>query len=258
MRIVRFEGIREAGPVRFGELDGQIIYEVDGQPYAAAQRTGRHYERQAVRLRTPVVPSKIIGIGLNYRDHAAEHHVELPPVPLMLFKAPSALIGPQEPILLPRGVGRIDLEGELVVVIGRRARRIPADKAADYILGYTCGNDVSARDVQKQDRMWPARSKSFDTFAPVGPWIETGVKPEILRLRTLVNGQARQDCSTAEMVFNVFEVVSFLSQVLTLEPGDCIFTGTPSGVSEIQPGDRVEIEIEEIGTLVNPVQAATT
>jgi 2-keto-4-pentenoate hydratase/2-oxohepta-3-ene-1,7-dioic acid hydratase in catechol pathway len=257
MRIVRFEAIDGTRPVRFGELDGQTIHELDEAPYAGGKRTGRRYERQAVRLRTPVVPSKIIGIGLNYRDHAVEHHVELPPVPLMFFKAPSALIGPEEDILLPQGVGRIDLEGELVVVLGRRARRIPADKAVNYILGYTCGNDVSARDVQKQDRMWPARSKSFDAFAPVGPWIETGVNPEKLRLRTLVNGQVRQDCSTAEMVFNVFEVVSFLSHVLTLEPGDCIFTGTPSGVSEIQPGDRVEIEIEGIGTLVNPVRAAT-
>jgi 2-keto-4-pentenoate hydratase/2-oxohepta-3-ene-1,7-dioic acid hydratase in catechol pathway len=256
MRIVRFEPVDGTGLLRFGELDGEMIHELDGAPFAGTKRTGRRYERPTVRLRTPVVPSKIIGIGLNYRDHAAEHHVDLPPVPLMLFKAPSALIGPEEPIFLPQGIGRIDLEGELVVVIGRRARHISADEAADYILGYTCGNDVSARDVQKQDRMWPARSKSFDTFAPVGPWIETEVNPEKLRLRTLVNGQVRQDCSTSEMVFNVVEVVSFLSQVLTLEPGDCIFTGTPSGVSEIQPGDRVEIEIERIGTLVNPVRAA--
>lgn len=256
MRVVRFEALDAPGAPRFGVLDGETIHELDGAPYAGGKRTGRRYERQAVRLRTPVAPSKIIGIGLNYRDHAIEHHVELPPVPLMLFKAPSALIGPEEDILLPQGIGRIDLEGELVAVIGRRARHIPADRATDYILGFTCGNDVSARDVQKQDRMWPARSKSFDTFAPVGPWIETEVNPAKLRLRTLVNGQVRQDCSTAEMVFNVYHVVSFLSRVLTLEPGDCIFTGTPSGVSEIQPGDRVEIEIEGIGTLVNPVRAA--
>lgn len=203
-----------------------------------------------------MAPSKIIGIGLNYKDHAIEHHVELPTVPLMLFKAPSALIGPEESIILPKAMGRLDLEGELVVVLGRRARHISPQQAAGHIHGYTCGNDVSARDVQKQDRMWPARSKSFDTFAPVGPWIDSAVNPEKLRLRTRVNGQVRQDSTTADMVFNVFEVVSFLSHVLTLEPGDCIFTGTPSGVSEIQPGDRVEVEIEGIGSLVNDVRAA--
>lgn len=253
MRIIRFE---EAGRVRFGDLEGDMIYELDGEPYAAARRTGRCYERRQVRLRTPVAPSKIIGIGLNYRDHAAEHHTELPAEPLMFFKAPSALIGPEDSILLPDRIGMVDLEGELVVVLGRRARRISPQEAADHVLGCTCGNDVSARDVQKRDRMWPARSKSFDTFAPVGPWIESEVDPGKLRLRTRINGQVRQDGTTADMVFGAFELVSFLSHVLTLEPGDCIFTGTPAGVSPINPGDRIEVEIEGIGTLANDVLPA--
>jgi 2-keto-4-pentenoate hydratase/2-oxohepta-3-ene-1,7-dioic acid hydratase in catechol pathway len=237
-------------------LDGDTIHELDGEPYAAVRRSGRRYERPAVRLRTPVVPSKVIGIGLNYRDHAVEHHVELPTEPLMFFKAPSALIGPEESIILPDGIGTVDLEGELVVVLRRPARHITPLEAADYILGCTCGNDVSARDVQKRDRMWPARSKSFDTFAPVGPWIESEVDPGKLRLRTRINGQVRQDGTTADMVFGAFELVSFLSHVLTLEPGDCIFTGTPAGVSPINPGDRIEVEIEGIGTLANDVRPA--
>lgn len=252
MRILRFE---EAGRVRFGELDGDTIHELDGEPYAAVRRTGRRYGRPAVRLRTPVVPSKVIGIGLNYRDHAIEHHVELPTEPLMFFKAPSALIGPEESIILPDGIGTEVLEGELVVVLRRPARHITPHEAADYILGYTCGNDVSARDIQKRDRMWPARSKSFDTFAPVGPWIESEVDPGKLRLRTRINGQVRQDGTTADMVFGAFDLVSFLSHVVTLEPGDCIFTGTPAGVSPIKSGDRIEVEIEGIGTLVNTVRS---
>lgn len=253
MRIVRFEA---DGRTQFGELEGEVIHELDGEPYAAVRRTGRSVPRHAVRLRCPVVPSKVIGIGLNYRDHAVEHHAELPKEPLMFLKAPSALIGPEDSIVLPAGIGTVDLEGELVVVVGRRARCIRSDEAPRYILGYACGNDVSARDVQKRDRMWPARSKSFDTFAPVGPWIDTAIAPEALRLRSRINGKVRQDGTTADMVFGPFELVSFLSHVVTLEAGDCIFTGTPAGVTPIVPDDRVEIEIDGIGILANPVCAA--
>ena len=252
MRIVRFD---EAGRTPFGELDGEVIHELDGEPYAAVRRTGRSVPRQAVRLRCPVVPSKVIGIGLNYRDHAVEHHTELPKEPLMFLKAPSALVGPEDSIMLPAGIGTVDLEGELVVVVGRRARRIRPDEAPRYILGYSCGNDVSARDVQKRDRMWPARSKSFDTFAPVGPWIETALDPRALRLRSRINGVVRQEGTTGDMVFGAFDLLSFLSHVVTLEAGDCIFTGTPAGVSPIAPGDRIEIEIDDIGVLANPVCA---
>jgi 2-keto-4-pentenoate hydratase/2-oxohepta-3-ene-1,7-dioic acid hydratase in catechol pathway len=252
VRIVRFEA---DGRTQFGELEGEVIHELDGEPYAAVRRTGRSVPRHAVRLRCPVVPSKVIGIGLNYRDHAVEHHAELPKEPLMFLKAPSALIGPEDSIVLPAGIGTVDLEGELVVVVGRRARCIRSDEAPRYILGYACGNDVSARDVQKRDRMWPARSKSFDTFAPVGPWIETGVAPGTLRLRSRINGVVRQNGTTKDMVFDAFDLLSFLSHVVTLEAGDCIFTGTPAGVSPIAPGDRVEVEIDGIGILANPVRA---
>lgn len=252
MRIVRFE---EDGRTQFGELDGEVIHELDGEPYTTVHRTGRSVSRHAVRLRCPVVPSKVIGIGLNYRDHAVEHHTDLPKEPLMFLKAPSALVGPEDNIVLPAGIGTVDVEGELVVVVGRRARRIRADEAPRYILGYLCGNDVSARDIQKRDRMWPARSKSFDTFAPVGPWIETTVDPGKLQLRTRINGQVRQNGNTADMVFGAFDLVSFLSHVMTLEHGDCIFTGTPAGVSPIAPGDRIEIDIDGIGVLANPVCA---
>lgn len=252
MRIVRFE---EDGRTQFGELDGEVIHELDGEPYTTVHRTGRSASRHAVRLRCPVVPSKVIGIGLNFRDHAVEHHTDLPKEPLMFLKAPSALVGPEDKIVLPAGIGTVDLEGELVVVVGRRARRIRTDEAPRYILGYTCGNDVSARDVQKRDRMWPARSKSFDTFAPVGPWIETAVSPVALRLRSRINGKVRQDGTTTDMVFGAFELLSFLSNVVTLEAGDCIFTGTPAGVSPIAPGDRIEVEIDGVGILTNLVCA---
>lgn len=253
MRIARFE---VDGRTQFGELDGEMIHELAGEPYAAGRRAGRSFPRHAVRLRCPVVPSKVIGIGLNYRDHAVEHHTELPTEPLMFFKAPSALIGTEEGIMLPVGIGTVDLEAELVVVVGRRARRIRPDEAARYIMGYTCGNDVSARDVQKRDRMWPARSKSFDTFAPVGPWIETELDPGALRLRSRINGVVRQEGTTGDMVFDAFELLSFLSHVVTLEAGDCVFTGTPAGVSPIAPGDRIEVEIDGIGVLANPVYSA--
>ena len=253
MRIVRFE---EDGRTQFGVLDGDVVHELGGEPYALVRRSGRSIAQRAVRLRCPVAPSKIIGIGLNYRDHAVEHHAELPKEPLMFFKAPSALVGPEDRIVLPTGIGTVDLEGELVVVVGRQARRIRPDEAPHYILGYTCGNDVSARDVQKRDRMWPARSKSFDTFAPVGPWIETALDPRALRLRSRINGVVRQEGTTGEMVFDAFELVRFLSHVVTLEPGDCIFTGTPAGVSPIASGDHIEVEIEGIGVLANPVCTA--
>ncbi len=201
----------------------------------------------------PVLPSKIIAIGLNYRAHAAEFDKELPEEPMLIMKPPSSVIGQGEAIVYPTHMSRrVDYEGELAVVIGRRAKDVAEEEAHHYILGYTCFNDVTARDLQKKDIQY-ARAKGFDTFAPMGPWIETEIDPEDVMVETCLNGERRQHTSTSDMIFPVRRLVSFVSQVMTLLPGDVIATGTPSGVGKIKPGDRIEVKIEGIGTLVNTV-----
>ena len=199
-------------------------------------------------------PSKIIGIGVNYRAHALEMGKGLPSEPLMFLKPPSSLIRDGEPISRPEGYERVDFEGELGVVIKQRTYRISREKALDAVLGYTCVNDVTVRDLQKKDGQW-ARAKGFDSFCPVGPRIVAGLDPKHLRLITRVNGNVRQDSSTADMIHDVAAVISFCSQYMTLEAGDLITTGTPAGVGNLDPGDVVEIEIEGIGILSNPVIA---
>ena len=201
-----------------------------------------------------LVPSKIIGIGVNYRAHAVEMGKGLPEEPLMFLKPPSALIGDGAAIERPPGYERVDFEGELGVVIGQRARRISRDRALAHVLGFVCVNDVSVRDLQKKDGQW-ARAKGFDTFCPVGPRIVPGLDPSALRISTRVNGVVRQDSSTADLIFDVPTLVAFCSEHMTLEPGDVISTGTPAGVGNLSPGDVVEIEIEGIGVLRNPVIA---
>ncbi|RUM89354.1 MAG: hypothetical protein DSZ24_01420 [Thermodesulfatator sp.] len=206
-----------------------------------------------VRLLPPTVPTKIVAVGLNYRDHAQELGLDIPQEPLIFLKPPSALIGPEDRILLPPGVGRVDYEAELAVVIGKRARRISPEEAREHILGYTCFNDVTARDLQKKDGQW-TRAKSFDTFAPLGPWIETELDPSCLRVRAYLNGEVVQNSSTDQLIFPVPQLVSFISQVMTLHPGDVIATGTPPGVGPLSPGDVIEIEVEGVGRLVNFVE----
>jgi 2-keto-4-pentenoate hydratase/2-oxohepta-3-ene-1,7-dioic acid hydratase in catechol pathway len=201
-----------------------------------------------------LVPSKIIGIGVNYRAHAVEMGKGLPEEPLMFLKPRSALIANNEAIERPAGYERVDYEGELGVVIGQRARRIARDHALDYVLGYTCINDMTVRDLQKRDGQW-IRAKGFDTFCPLGPRIVAGLDPRNLAIKTRVNGVVRQDSTTADLIFDVATLIAFCSQHMTLEPGDVISTGTPSGVGNLVPGDEVEIEIEGIGVLKNPVIA---
>ena len=197
-------------------------------------------------------PSKIIGIGLNYRAHAAEMKKALPEAPLLFMKPPSALIGPGEAIVRPRGPARVDFEGELCVVIGTRARRVPRERALEHVAGYTIMNDVSVRDYQKSDVQY-TRAKGFDTFAPCGPRVVPGLDPSNLTIETRVNGEIRQSSSTSDMIFDVPTLIAFVSRVMTLEPGDLITTGTPSGVGPIMPGDTIRIEIPPIGVLENPV-----
>jgi len=201
-----------------------------------------------------LVPSKIIGIGVNYRAHAVEMGKGLPEEPLMFLKPSSALISDGGQIQRPSGYERVDYEGELGVVIGQRARGVTREQALDVVMGFTCINDVSVRDLQKKDGQW-TRAKGFDTFCPLGPRIVAGLDPSKLRISTRVNGQVRQDSSTADLIFGVPEIVAFVSSHMTLEPGDVISTGTPSGVGNLSVGDEVEVEIEGIGILKNTVIA---
>jgi 2-keto-4-pentenoate hydratase/2-oxohepta-3-ene-1,7-dioic acid hydratase in catechol pathway len=201
-----------------------------------------------------LVPSKIIGIGLNYRAHAAEMGKALPEEPLMFFKPRSAMIANGESIERPSGYERVDFEGELAIVIGQRARRVPRERALEVVLGYTIVNDVSVRDLQKRDIQY-TRAKGFDTFCPIGPRIVAGLDPSRLALVTRLNGAVKQDSSTSDLIFDVPTLIAFCSTYMTLEPGDVISTGTPSGVGNMNPGDEVEIEIEGIGILKNPVIA---
>jgi 2-keto-4-pentenoate hydratase/2-oxohepta-3-ene-1,7-dioic acid hydratase in catechol pathway len=200
-------------------------------------------------------PSKIIGIGQNYRAHAAEMGKGLPSEPLMFLKPPSALLAPGVAIHRPAGYARVDFEGELGVVIGRRARQVAVDDALAHVAGYVCVNDVTVRDLQAKDGQW-TRAKGFDTFCPVGPRIVAGLDPRDLRLITRVNGAVRQDARTSDLIFDVATLIAFCSRYLTLEPGDLISTGTPAGVGNLEPGDLVEVEVEGIGVLANPVIAA--
>ncbi len=197
-------------------------------------------------------PTKIIAAGLNYKDHAAEIGMPLPEEPLIFFKPPSSVIGNNETIVLPSSSSHVEFEGELAVVIGKKAKDISADEASDYIAGYTCANDITARDLQKKDGQW-SRAKGFDTFTPLGPDIVSGIDPTNLNITLKQNGEIKQQSNTKQMVFNVFEVVSFISKIMTLLPGDIILTGTPPGVAPIHNGDTLQVEIEGIGILTNSV-----
>ncbi|MCM0753662.1 fumarylacetoacetate hydrolase family protein [Desulfovibrio aminophilus] len=209
-----------------------------------------------VRVLPVVLPTKIVCVGLNYRQHAEEMGKPLPSEPLIFLKPPSAVIGSGDAIVLPEGCGRVDHEAELGIVIGQTGRHIRPEEAARHIFGYTCANDVTDREIQKRDGLY-ARAKGFDTFCPVGPWIETEVSdPGNLAVRALVNGEVRQDGNTRDMIFGPAELVSFISRVMTLHPGDLVLTGTPSGIGPIMPGDTVSVEIENVGLLINPVAAA--
>jgi 2-keto-4-pentenoate hydratase/2-oxohepta-3-ene-1,7-dioic acid hydratase in catechol pathway len=205
-----------------------------------------------VRMGPPCQPTKIVALGLNYADHAAEAGLSLPRQPIIFLKPPTAVIGHQDQIVYPPMSQRVDYEAELAVVIGRWAKDVPVHEARRYILGYTCSNDVTARDLQQKDGQW-TRSKSFDTFCPLGPWIVTDLNPSELAITCRVNGKVQQTGNTKDMIFNVWSLVSFISRVMTLEPGDVIMTGTPAGVGPLSPGDVVEVEIEGIGILENKI-----
>ncbi len=252
MRFVRYQ--LEAQAPRWGWLHEGKIGPVEGDIFGDFLRHEAEYPLEKAHLLAPVQPGKIICVGRNYVAHAREHDAEVPSIPLIFLKPPSAVIGPNEAILLPPQSQRVEHEGELVVVIGKRGRRILAEDAEKYILGYTIGNDVTARDLQRSDGQW-TRGKGFDTFAPIGPWIDTDFSPADALITVRVNGEMRQMGSTRDMVFNIPTLIAFISSVMTLEPGDLIFTGTPAGVGALHAGDRVSVEIEGLGLLENPVRA---
>jgi 2-keto-4-pentenoate hydratase/2-oxohepta-3-ene-1,7-dioic acid hydratase in catechol pathway len=234
------------------ERDGGL-YWLEGHVFGD-YHVGMLIEEQGLRFAPPVQPSKIIAIGLNYKDHAAEMNKPLPAEPLIFSKPPSAVIGPEDPIRLPQWAGRIDHEAEMAVVIGRRACKVKTESAMDYVLGFTCLNDVTARDLQNRDVQY-TRSKGFDTFAPIGPCIAVGLDPSNLAIEGWVNGDRRQSSSTSQLIFPVPELVEFVTRFCTLEPGDIITTGTPSGVGPLAPGDRVMVKVAGIGALGNPCVA---
>ncbi|OGW61167.1 MAG: 2-hydroxyhepta-2,4-diene-1,7-dioate isomerase [Nitrospirae bacterium RIFCSPHIGHO2_01_FULL_66_17] len=250
MRYLRFHHKDFVG---YGRLEGDLIRAIEGDLFGTYKVTETTVPFAAARLLAPCLPTKIVAIGVNYKDHAAEFKKELPSEPLIFLKPPSALLAPEEAIVYPEGVTkRVDYEGELAVVIKKRARHVTIEQAAAAIFGYTCCNDVTARDLQKKDGQW-SRAKGFDTFCPLGPVIATDVEPSQLRIRTLLNGDVKQDAPVSAMLFDVPTLVSYVSKVMTLLPGDIITTGTPSGVGPMQRGDVVEVWIEGIGRLRNRV-----
>ena len=234
--------------------DDLSVGPVEGSLFGEFRRLEANQPLSAVRLHAPVLPSKIICVGRNYVAHAKEHQAEVPEIPLLFLKPPTSVIGPEEAIVLPPQSQQVEHEAELVVVIGKRGRWISPEDAMNYVLGYTIGNDVTARDLQRRDGQW-TRSKGFDTFCPIGPWIETEFDPADGVITCHVNGEMRQMSSTRDMVFSVRQLIAFASSVMTLEPGDIMMTGTPAGVAPLHPGDVVEITIEGLGKLRNPVIA---
>jgi 2-keto-4-pentenoate hydratase/2-oxohepta-3-ene-1,7-dioic acid hydratase in catechol pathway len=262
MRIARFAF---GGEVRYGVVDGEPgpgesaelqVAEMAGHPFGAADAiryTGARFPLADVRLLAPVLPTKVVAIGKNYAAHAREMGGEPPAEPVIFLKPSTSVSGPVDPIVRPVSLSkRVDYEGELAIVIGRPSRDLPPERAGDAIFGYTCANDVTARDLQATDGQW-ARAKGFDTFCPLGPWIETEVDPADLEITTTLNGEVRQRSRTSLLLHHVPALISYVTAVMTLLPGDILLTGTPEGVGPMDRGDHVSVTIQGIGTLTNRV-----
>ncbi len=249
MKIVRFAVDNKA---RYGILNGESIQGIEDKPYRHLKPSDHHYQLSKVKLLSPCLPSKIVALGLNYHGHAKELKTPLPNAPLIFLKPSTAVIGPEDNITYPSSSHRVDYEGELAVVIKKMAWRVSKEDALDYVLGYTCFNDITARDLQRSDKQW-TRAKSFDTFAAVGPCIETELDPGSTPVETYLNGELKQQGNTNDLIYSVIELINFVTHVMTLLPGDIIATGTPSGIGPMYPGDTVEIKIKPIGTLKNYV-----
>jgi len=251
LKLVRF---LDSGTVRYGRLEEETIVET-GEPgndwLVKQDETGVHFKSSEVQLISPCQPSKVVCLGLNYRSHAEEMNIPLPKKPIIFIKPSTSVIGPGANIIAPPQSKRVDYEAELGVVIGRKAFRVKAEKALDYVVGYTCANDVTARDKQPKEGQW-TYAKGFDTFCPLGPVIETDIdNPESLVVQGFLNGEKVQEAPTSDHYFTVAEIIEFVSGCMTLLPGDVILTGTPSGIGQFKPGDKFEVAIEGIGTLDN-------
>ncbi|MBQ0984490.1 fumarylacetoacetate hydrolase family protein [Streptomyces sp. F63] len=256
MRIARFSidgnvafGIVEGEP---SDPDGPVLDIIKGHPFAEFERSGRKVPLAQVRLLPPVLPSKVVAIGRNYAEHAAEMGGGVPGVPVTFFKPSTSVTGPGDPIPYPPFSGEVHHEAELAVVIGRMCREVPRERVQDVILGYTCANDITARDVQRAEEQW-ARAKGFDGSCPLGPWVETELDPADLGIMCTVNGEQRQLGRTGEMVRSVADLITHITEAMTLLPGDVVLTGTPAGVGPLSVGDEVAVTIEGIGTLTNKV-----
>ncbi|MDP3879741.1 MAG: fumarylacetoacetate hydrolase family protein [Dehalococcoidales bacterium] len=249
MKIVRFAVDRK---IKYGILKGQSIQAIEDKPFRQIKTVDDRYQLGEVKLLSPCVPSKIVALGLNYHSHAKEMNVPIPDAPLLFIKPSTAVIGPEDNINYPAASERVDYEGELAAVIKKPVWRVSEKEALDYVLGYTCFNDVTARDLQNRDGQW-TRAKGFDTFAAVGPCIETELDPANTELETYLNGELKQKGNTNDLIYSLTTLINFISHVMTLLPGDIIATGTPSGIGPMYPGDTVEVKIKPIGTLRNYV-----
>ncbi|WP_432004294.1 fumarylacetoacetate hydrolase family protein [Streptomyces sioyaensis] len=253
MRIARFS---IDGNVGFGVVEGDELDVIKGHPFAEFERSGQKVPLDKVRLLPPVLPNKVVAIARNYAEHAAELGNAVPDVPVTFFKPSTSVIGPGDPIGYPSFSQEVHHEAELAVVIGRMCREVPRERAKDVILGYTCANDITARDVQQREKQW-ARAKGFDSSCPLGPWVETGLEPADiaagLAVQCTVNGEQRQLGRTSDMVRPVEDLIVHITEAMTLLPGDVILTGTPAGVGPLNVGDEVAVTIEGIGTLTNKV-----
>lgn len=252
MRIARVQG---AGGAQWAIVEGDSVYQLNGSPWDSPSRGARIGDLGSARLLAPCQPTKVICIGLNYRAHAAESGQEVPKEPLMFLKPPTSVIGPGEDVIWAPGSERIDYEAELAVVFKKRAKNVAPGAYKDYVLGYSCANDISARDFQRGDGQW-ARAKGSDTFCPLGPWIETDVDPSDLRISGQLNGKTKQDSRTSDLVFNVDSLISHLTKYFTMDPGDVLITGTPAGIGPMNPGDEYEVTIEGVGSLKNRIRKA--
>lgn len=250
MRLARFKHGRR---IAYGILSNGSVEEISTTPFLPYEKTGIVHEREDVRLLAPCIASKVVAIALNYADHVLEAGKQLPSHPVFFFKPSTAVAGPGDMVVTPAGCERLDYEGELAVVIGSVAKQVSPSRWREVVLGYTCGVDATARDLQAKDLQW-GRAKGFDTSAPLGPWIETDLDPSNLSVVTRLNGETRQSGNTSQMIFDVPALISFVTSYVTLLPGDVILTGTPAGIGPMSPSDSLEVEIEGIGTLQVGVQ----
>lgn len=250
MKFVRYE---KDGSINYGSLEGNIVRKIEGDIFKDYRITEESNDINSVRLLSPCVPGKIVAVGINYRDHAVEMEHDLPEDPIIFIKPSTSVIGPEDKIICPEMSKRVDYEAELALVIGKTAKNVKPEDALDYVLGATCLNDVTARDLQKKDGQW-TRAKSFDTFAPMGPYIVTGVDYNNLDIELVLNGEIKQKSNTSCFIAKAHQIVSYVSRIMTLDPGDVIATGTPSGVGPMKKGDVVEVRLEGVGVLKNYVE----